>query len=117
MHPIEHFCCQNSNCPDAGVRGKGNLRFSGLGGKEKQIRMIYCASCKVRFSERKGTVLEQCRLQPEKAVAILQHLRERCGIRATSRLVEVSRGTTARYARLAGGHSQALHEELVALSP
>jgi transposase-like protein len=117
MHPIEHFCCQNSKCPDAGVRGKGNLRFRGRGGKDRQIRLIYCRTCGTLFSERKGTVLEQCRLPPEKAVAILHHLRERCGIRATSRLLEVDRGTTARYARLAGSHAQALHDELVAVSP
>jgi transposase-like protein len=117
MHPIEHFCCQNSSCPDAGVRGKGNLRFRGRGGKDKQIRMVYCGTCKVVFSERKGTVLEQSRLRPEKAVAVLQHLREKCGIRATSRLVDVSKDTTARYARLAGAHAQTLHEELVAFSP
>jgi hypothetical protein len=117
MHPIEHFCCQNSNCPDAGVRGKGNLVFRGFGGKDKQIRMIFCKTCKKICSERKGTVLAQSRLPPEKALDVLNHLREKCGIRGTSRLVQVSRTTITRYARLAGKHAQALHNELVAFSP
>jgi len=51
-----------------------------------------------------------------KAVAILRHLRESCGIRSTSSLGEVSRGTTARFARLARPHAEALHDKLVAFS-
>jgi len=117
IRPIEEFCCQNSDCRDAGVRGKGNLRFRGFGGKGKRIRMIYCHTCKAHFSERKGTVLEHCRLPPEKAISILAHLRERTGVRATSRLVGCSQNTVIRLARLAGAHGQRLHDELVAFSP
>ncbi len=69
MHPIEHLCCQNSRCPDAGVRGLGNLTFRGYSGKGHRIRMVYCRTCKARFSERKGTVLEQARLPDEKVHA------------------------------------------------
>jgi len=39
------------------------------------------------------------------------------GIRKTSRLVGVSRGTVARYAVLAGQQARSVHEELVAFSP
>lgn len=117
MHLIEHFCCQNSECPDAGVRGKGNLKFQGWSGRGKRIRMVYCRTCKATFSERKGTPLEHSRLAPEKALAVLNHLRERCGVRATGRLVEVDMNTVMRYARLAGKHGQRLHDELVAFSP
>ena len=117
MHLIEHFCCQNSECPDSGVRGKGNLSFRGWSGKGKRIRMVYCQTCGSHFSERKGTVLEECRLPPEKALSVLEHLREGCGTRATSRLVGVDKNTVTRYAQLAGSHAQELHDELVALSP
>ncbi len=117
MHPIEHFCCQNSECPDAGIRGKGNLSFRGWSGKGKQIRMVYCRTCRAHFSERKGTVLEQCRLPPEKALSVLEHLRESCGTRATSRLVGVDKNTVTRYARMAGCHGEKLHDQLVAFSP
>ena len=58
MVPIEHFCRQNSQCPDAGVRGGENLDFRGDSGKALRIRMVYCRTCKRSFSERKGTVLE-----------------------------------------------------------
>lgn len=117
MHPIENFCCQNSSCPDSGVRGKGNLSFCGWSGKEKRIRMIYCRTCKVHFSQRKGTVLEHSRLPPEKAIAVLEHIREGCGTRATARLVGVAPNTVTRYVSLAGAHAEKLHDELVDFSP
>src|SRR3954452_11636487 len=79
MHPIEHLCCQNSQCPEAGRRGHGNLTFRGYSGKGKRIRMVYCRTCKARFSERKGTVLEQSRLPDEKVRDVLNHIREAAG--------------------------------------
>jgi transposase-like protein len=117
MVPIEHFCCQNSDCPQAGVRGDENLYFRGWSGKSRRIRMVYCRTCKRSFSERKGTVLEQARLPDEKALAVLKHLREGCGTRATGRLVEVDKNTVTRYLAKAGPHAEKLHDELVALSP
>ena len=65
---------------------------------------------------RKGVELARSR-DPDKAVALLDHIREGCGTRATSRLVEVDKNTVTRYVRLAGPHAQALHHELVAFSP
>jgi hypothetical protein len=117
MHPIDHFCCQNKACPDQGRRGHGNLYFRGWSGQGQRIRMVYCRTCKKSFSERKGTPLEDSRLPQGKAVALLEHLREGCGTRATSRLVRVDKNTVTRYLRLTGPHAQALHHELVAFSP
>jgi transposase-like protein len=117
MVPIEHFCCQNSDCPQAGVRGGENLYFRGYSGKARRIRLVYCRTCKRSFSERKGTVLEHARLSDDKALAILSHLREGCGTRATGRLVDVDKNTVTRYLALAGAHAETLHDELVAFSP
>jgi hypothetical protein len=117
MVPIEHFCCQNSQCLDTGVRAGGNLYFRGWSGKARRIRLVYCRTCKRCFSERKGTVLEHARLPDDKALAILKHLREGCGTRATGRLVEVDKNTVTRYLAKAGAHGQKLHDELVVLSP
>jgi len=117
MHPIEHLCCQNSQCPDAGLRGHGNLIFRGYSGKTRRIRMVHCRTCKARFSERKGTALEQARLPDAKALDILNHLREGCGTRATSRLVGVDKNTVTRYLAMAGAHAEPLHQEQVAFPP
>lgn len=50
-------------------------------------------------------------------VSLLEHISEGCGVRKTSRLVQVHRDTVTRYALAAGEHAKALHDELVAFSP
>jgi LacI family transcriptional regulator len=117
MRPIEEFCCQNRDCPDAGKRGAGNLRQHGWTSKKNRIRTLYCRTCKSYFSERKGTVLWYCHLPEDKAVEVLAHVQEGCGVRQTARLVKVNRNTVCRLAAVAGEHARRLHEEKVAVSP
>lgn len=114
---LSRFCCLNPQCPDHGRRGVGNLTVCALYGKDKRRRMLYCRTCKDRFSERKGTPLFGSQLTEEKAASILEHLAERNGVRATARLVKVNRNTVVRYARIAGEHARRLHDEVVAFSP
>ena len=117
MRAIEEFCCQNSECPDSGKRGAGNLRQHGWSSKKNNIRMLYCRTCDTYFSERKGTAMWQCRLPEEKAIAAFEHISEGCGVRQTARLVKVNKNTVCRLTALAGGHAARLHDELVAVSP
>ncbi len=114
---IEHFFCHNCACPDHGKRGNGNVYFRGWSGRDKRIRMVYCRTCKESYSERKGTALERSQLPTDKAVSVLQHLKEGVGVRATSRLTGVSRDTISRYLAKAGDQAKNLHDELVAFSP
>jgi len=116
-HPIEIFCCQNPECPDCGIRNKGNLRWHGWSGHSHRIRGLYCRTCGKYFSERKGTVLEHSRLPEEKVESLLEHIQYGCGIRQTARLIRVNQNTVIRYARVAGDHASKLHHELVASSP
>jgi transposase-like protein len=113
---LSRFCCLNPDCPDHGKRGHGNLTVCARYGKHNR-RLLYCRSCKARFSERKGTPLFDSRLSDDKALAVLAHLADGCGTRQTSRLVQVGKNTVTRYALVAGGHARQLHDELVALSP
>jgi transposase-like protein len=117
MKALDELCCQNSACPKYGQRGAGNLSVCGWIGRKRNIRHLYCSACKARFSERKGTVLYNAKLPPQKVIAILDHVREGCGVRQTGRLVGVSKNTANRYVLLAGRHAQALHDEVVAFSP
>jgi LacI family transcriptional regulator len=116
MDDLSCFCCQNQECPDYGKRGHGNLTVCMRYGPQ-QRRLLYCRTCKDRFSERKGTPLFDTRLPDDQAVAVLQHIAEGVGVRKTSRLVGVSKDTVVRYSLRAGAHAQQLHDELVALSP
>lgn len=117
MDDLSRFCCQNADCSDYGQRGLGNLTVCGRFGKGQRLRLLYCRTCKARFSERKGTPLFQARLSEEKIQALAAHVAEGCGVRKTARLVQVTRNTVTRYSRLLGRHAQALHDELVAFSP
>jgi len=117
MDDLSHFCCLNSQCPEHGTRGAGNLTVTSRYGIDKARRMLRCRTCKVRFSERKGTPLFDSRLPPGAAESVLEHVAEGCGVRQTGRLCAVDRKTVARYARRAGGHARGRHDERVALSP
>ena len=116
MDDLSRFCCLNPACPDHGRRGHGNLTVSDRYGPHHR-RLLRCRTCKARFSERKGTPLFETRLSPEKAVAVLRHLADGCGVRQTSRLVGVNKNTVLRFGLQAGGHAQQLHDEFVAFSP
>jgi len=116
MDDLAPFCCQNPDCLDHGQRGRGNLTVCGHYGPQ-QLRLLYCRTCKARFSERKGTALFDTRLPPDKVLDVLRHLAEGVGVRKTSRLTGVNKDTVSRYALRAGDHAQQLHDELVAFSP
>ena len=117
MDDLKTFCCQNSDCPDYGQRGKGNLRVCFRNGPNKERRVLACRTCRKRFSERKGTPLYRAKLAEDKVLSVLQHLQESCGVCQTSRLVKVNKNTVVRLALLAGQHAQDLHDEFVAFSP
>jgi transposase-like protein len=117
MDDLKSFCCQNPDCTDYGQRGRDNLRVAYRYGPDKQRRVRACRTCQQRFSERKGTPLFHCQLPADKALSVLHHLQESCGVRQTSRLVGGNKNTVLRLAVVAGRHAQELHEELVAFSP
>ena len=117
MDDLSPFCCLNSRCPDFGRRGAGNLTVTGRLGKSRQYRLLYCRSCRARFSERKGTPLYRAHLPEDKVASILEHITEGCGVLKTARLVKVHPDTVSRYTRAAGEHARAAHDDLIARSP
>src|SRR5215203_2096094 len=117
MEGLSRYCCLNPDCPEYGKRGCGNVRPRGFYGPDRSRRLLWCKSCKARFSERKGTPLFQSHLPQDKALAVLEHLGDGCGVRQTSRLVKVHQRTVTRLGRLAGEHAKAAHDDLVSFSP
>jgi hypothetical protein len=113
---LSRFCCLNRDCPDYGQRGAGNLTVPMRYGPHRR-RLLRCRTCAARFSERKGTPLFDSRLSDARALAVLRHLADGCGVRQTGRLVGVDKDTVVRYGLRAGGHADQLHDELVAFSP
>lgn len=114
---LSRFCCQNPSCELHGRRDAGNLYVRDRYGVGKARRLLCCRCCGARFSERKGTALFGSKLPEGKALSVLEHLQEGCGVRQTARLTRVSRKAVGRLSVEAGGQAKALHDELVALSP
>ncbi len=81
MDDLSRFCCLNSDCPEYGKRGAGNLTVTSRYGSHKERRMLRCRVCKDRFSERKGTPYFDSRLPPETFQSVLDHIAEGCGVR------------------------------------
>src|SRR5271169_1311734 len=96
MDDLKTFCCQNPQCSDYGCRGLDNLRVCFRNGPNKERRVLACRTCQQRFSERKGTALYRCKLSDDKAVSVLHHLQEGCGVRQTSGVVQVNKNSVAR---------------------
>jgi len=117
MEDFARFCCPNVRCSSFGQRNAGNLSVHDRFGKQRQYRLLCCNVCQHTFSENQGTVFFRAKLPHDTIVAILRHLQEGCGIRATARLVGVHRDTVVRLARLAGDHAHDIHDEFVAFSP
>jgi IS1 family transposase len=117
MDDLSRFCCLDSQCSDVGRRGAGNLTVTGRLGKFRQYRLLYCRTCRARFSERKGTPLYRAHLPEDKVLSIFEHINEGCGVLKTARLVKVHPDTVSHYGRVAGAHARGAHDELVAHSP
>src|SRR5207237_8395937 len=95
----------------------GNLTVTGRLGKSRQYRLLYCRTCRARFSERKGTPLYRAHLPEDKITSILEHIHEGCGVLKTARLVKVHPDTVSRYGRATGEHARAAHAALAAPCP
>lgn len=113
MDKFDKFCCLNKSCKDFMKRGAGNIRLRFRYGKHKERCMLICKTCESVFSERKGTVLFNSKISEERALNIIEHLCEGCGIRKTSRLTKTPRTTVQRLAALSGMHGKAFHDEKV----
>jgi transposase-like protein len=97
---IERFSCPNTTCPDFGKVGAGNIMLYTRYGR-KQVRLLVCKTCGKTFSELKGTLFWDSRLDWEKIESIYRTLLEGQGIRATARQHGLSKNTVKRYLRMA----------------
>ena len=117
MDDLTQFFCPNKKCSAYGLRGGENIYVRAWYGKRKDIRLLGCRYCETKFSERRGTILSDSRLPKETVISLIEHVVEGNGMRKTGRLLRVGHTTVSRYTKLAGEHSEQLHDELVAFSP
>ena len=106
------LACVNAACQQFRQRRCGNLVIRKVYGHDR-MRVLRCRTCGEAFSERRGTALFNTKLGEEKAAEVIKHLAEGCSVRATARLVQVSKATVARLLRMAGRHAQRFHNQHV----
>lgn len=114
MEPLEHAFCPNESCTEYGLRGQGNVSVRGRYGKNKDRVLLYCKTCKARFAETTGTPLFGLHLSKQTVRAIVHHAAEGVGVRATARLLGVSKDTVNRVIVRVGEHVERVLGSLLA---
>jgi transposase-like protein len=109
---LRTLACVNPECQQFRQAGHGNLVIRKVYGRDG-IRLLRCRICCEEFSERRGSALFNTKLPETTAEEVINHLGEGCSVRATARLVKVSKETVARLLRVSGRHAERVHEQYV----
>jgi LacI family transcriptional regulator len=108
--PLGFFACPNPDCEAFNRFGGDNLSVAEHMGKDKAIRRLYCRSCKTRFSERQGSLMEYSKLPLPAVVRIVKCLGHGCSVEATADICEVDARTVQRILERAGERSEDFHQ-------
>lgn len=109
---LDTLACGNAECPLFRQIGQGNLVIRKVYGHDT-IRLLRCRTCGEEFSERRGTALFNTKVPEAKAVEVIDHLTDGCGVRSTARLTQVCKATVARLLRVSGRHAERVHDQQV----
>jgi IS1 family transposase/transposase-like protein len=104
--------CVNADCQHYGRPGQGNLIVRKVYGQDG-VRLLRCRRCHEEFSERRHTALFNTKISEAQAEAIIDHLDEGCGVRATARLTKAAKATVARLLKVSGRHAHRFHDQCV----
>ena len=109
---VDSLCCMNEECKYFQKSVPGNLTVRKEYGHDR-IRFLRCRHCGQEFSERSGSALFNTKISEEKAVSVIDHLNEGCGLTSTARLVHVSKDAVRRLIRVTGKVSKQIHDKKV----
>lgn len=109
---LSQFFCPNKDCRDYGLRNQGNIRKRAIYGKERR-RLLVCSTCKKRFAETRCTVFFGTKYSRETIRQILLHVAEGVGVRATARLLGLSKDAVNRIILIAGEHCARVLQNLL----
>lgn len=105
----DELWCWNKDCPDYGVKGKGNIVPKEHSGKHGNI-LYRCKICGHCFSETRGTMFFGMKTPTEEILRVLALLPEKGGIRALARATGYSKDTIQRWVKRAGEHANEVTE-------
>jgi len=102
------FACPNPDCEAFNRFGGDTLSVAEQMGKDKAIRRLHCRSCRMRFSERQGSLLKYGKLPLPAVVRIVKCLGHGCSVEATADICEVDARTVQRIVDRGGTRSEEL---------
>jgi len=114
MIDISNYFCNNPDCKHYGLRNQGNIVKTGtyqVKGVKRQ--MLQCNVCTERFSETKNTVFFHSHYSPDTIRKIINCTSEGNGVRATARMLELSKDGVNKIVFKAGEHCQAVLSDLL----
>jgi transposase-like protein len=114
MVDLHNYFCPNPDCKHYGLRNQGNIVKSGtysVKGEKKQ--MLQCNVCKERFSETRNTVFFHSHYTSDTIRQIINCTSEGNGVRATARMLELSKDGVNKIVLKAGDHCKMVLSSLL----
>lgn len=113
---LTNFFCPNENCKDYGLRNQGNIGVRATYGKNNR-RLLYCKTCRKRFAETRCTAFFGSKYPRETTQNIIRVVAEGNGVRATARILDLSKDGVNHIIVKAGEHcDRVLSNLLVSLN-
>ncbi len=112
MQELKNYFCTNPSCKNYGIIGEGNINVHFSYGKSKRS-MLYCRTCKGRFSETKCTAFFGTKYPPETVGEIIRVTAEGNGVRATARILGLDKNAVNRVVLKAGQHCEKVLSNLL----
>ena len=116
MLSINEYFCPQPSCKCYGLRGQNNLVKAGnytkkSSGEKKQ--MLKCNVCGTRFSETNSTIFAGCHYSDKTINSIIVCTAEGNGIRATSRILNLSKDRVNQIVLKAGAYADMMLSNLI----
>jgi len=116
MLEIKEYFCPNEKCIHYGLLDMGNIVKAGTytrkgDGETKQ--MLKCKVCGHRFSETHSTLFAGIHYSDETIISIIRCIVEGNGIRATARILNLSKDRVNHIALIAGIHAEKMLSDLL----
>jgi transposase-like protein len=106
------FFCPNENCKDYGIRNQGNIGKRAVYGKDNRL-LLYCRTCKKRFSETRCTAFFGTKYPRKTIQNIIRTVAEGNGVRATARILGLSKDGVNHIILVAGEHCEKVLSNLL----
>ena len=114
MLDIHQYFCPNEQCKSYGLRAQGNLIKAGTYSKQEGTKQMFrCKICGKRFSETHSTIFFNSHYDEKTVCSIICHIAEGSGVRATSRMLNLSKDSVNSVVLKAGQYADEVMSNLL----